>query len=118
MLLIDCDPQSRVSQWRRIDSKENDHDLAQVLAGRISVPDAVSGTEIDGLDILPAGFGLFSMSLKLTRRMDNEKLLRLIIDEIVHDYDIIILDAPSSCGYLSIAAYNGSRLACRSGHPG
>jgi len=104
VLLVDCDPQARASQWRKLDSKENDHDLAQVLAARIGVPDAVSGTDIDGLDILPAGFGLFSISRKLTRRIDNEKLLRLIIDEIKHDYDIVILDAPSSCGYLSIAA--------------
>jgi len=104
VLLVDCDPQASVSQWHRTDSKGNDLDLAQVLAGRINVPDAVSGTDIDGLDILPAGFGLFSMSLKLTRRTDNEKLLRLVIDEIEQDYDIIILDSPSSCGYLSIAA--------------
>lgn len=104
VLLVDCDPQARVSQWRKIDPKGNDYDLTQVLAGRISVLDAVSETDIDGLDILPAGFGLFAMSLKLSRRMDNEKLLRLLIDDSVHDYDIIILDAPSSCGYLSIAA--------------
>ena len=104
VLLVDCDPQARVSQWRKMDSNGNDHDLAQVLAGRTSVPDAVSGTDIDGLYILPAGFNLFSISLKLSRRIDNEKLLRLVIDEIEHDYDIIILDAPSSCGYLSLAA--------------
>ena len=104
VLLVDCDPQARVSQWCKVDSKKNDHDLAQVLAGRIRISDAVSGTQIDGLDILPAGFGLFSLSRKLTRRIDNEKLLRLIIDEIEHDYDIVIIDAPSSCGYLSIAA--------------
>ncbi|WP_321492592.1 ParA family protein [uncultured Desulfobacter sp.] len=104
VLLIDCDPRANVSRWRKIDSNGNDHDLTQVLSGRIRVPDAVSGTDIDGLDILPSGFGLFSMSLKLTRRTENEKLLRLIIGEIEHDYDIIILDSPSSCGYLSIAA--------------
>ncbi|NWH03533.1 ParA family protein [Desulfobacter latus] len=104
VLLVDCDPQASVSQWHKMASKGNNHDLAQVLAGRIHVSDAVSETDLDGLDILPAGFGLFSMSLKLTRHIDNEKLLRLIIDEIEHDYDIIILDAPSSCGYLSIAA--------------
>ncbi|PIE62461.1 MAG: chromosome partitioning protein [Desulfobacter postgatei] len=104
VLLIDCDPQASVSQWGQMNSKGYDHDLVQVLAGRIRVPDAVAGTDIEGLYILPAGFGLFPISLKLTRRMDNEKLLRLIIDDIEQDYDIIILDSPSSCGYLSIAA--------------
>lgn len=104
ILLVDCDPQARVSQWCKMNSNGTDHDLAQVLTGRISVPDAVCTTDIDGLYMLPAGFDLFPISLKLTRRMDNEKLLRLVIDEIKDDYDMIILDAPSSCGYLSIGA--------------
>ncbi|WP_020588304.1 ParA family protein [Desulfobacter curvatus] len=104
VLLVDCDPQAHVSQWRKTDSNGNDYNLAQVLAGRIRVPDAVYGTDIDGLYILPAGFDLFSISLKLSKHMDNEKLVRLVIDEIKHDYDLIILDAPSSCGYLSLAA--------------
>lgn len=112
ILLVDCDPQARVSQWRNNDSHGNDHDLSQVLAGRISIFDAVSDTEIDGLHILPGGFDLFSISLKLTRRMDNEKLLRLVVDEVKHDYDMVIIDAPSSCGYLSIAALTAAdRLA-------
>ena len=104
VLLVDCDPQARVSQWCKMNSNGNDHDLVQVLTGRISVPDAVCTTDIDGLYMLPAGFNLFPVSLKLTRRMDNEKLLRLVIDEILHDYDMVICDAPSSCGYLSLAA--------------
>ena len=104
VLLVDCDPQAQASLWSKTDSSGNSHDLAQVLSGRITIPDAVSRTPIEGLDILPAGFGLFSLSLKLSRRIDNEKLLRLVIDEVRDSYDIIILDAPSSCGYLSIAA--------------
>lgn len=104
ILLVDCDPLAGVSQWCNNNSNGNAHDLYQVLAGKISVSDAVSDTEIEGLHILPAGFGLFSMSLKLTRRMDNERLLRLVVYEVKHDYDMIIIDAPSSCGYLTIAA--------------
>ncbi|WP_320040340.1 ParA family protein [uncultured Desulfobacter sp.] len=104
ILLVDCDPQARVSQWCKMNSNGRDYDLAQVLGGRINVRDAICTTEIDGLYMLPAGFDLFLLSLKLTRRIDNEKLLRLVIDEIKNDYDMIICDAPSSCGYLSLAA--------------
>lgn len=112
ILLIDCDPQARVSQWHNNDSTGNNHDLSQVLAGRISVSDAVSHTDIDGLHVLPGGFDLCSISLKLTRRMENEKLIGLVVDEVKHDYDMVIIDAPSSCGYLSIAALTAAdRLA-------
>nr|WP_319493157.1 AAA family ATPase [uncultured Desulfobacter sp.] len=110
VLLVDCDPLAPVSQWNRTDANGNDHDLAQVLAGKINTCDAVFPSEIDGLHVLPAGFDLFSISLKLARRMDNEKLLRLVVDEIKQEYDIIIIDAPSSCGYLNIAALTAADL--------
>ena len=112
ILLVDCDPRACVSQWHKTDSNGNGHDLSKVLAGRISAADAVCATEIDGLYVLPAGFDLFSISLKLSRRMENEKLLRLVVDEIKHDYDMVTIDAPSSCGYLTIAALTAAdRLA-------
>ena len=55
VLLVDCDPQANVSRWRKIDSSENDHDLAQVLAGRIRVPDSLCGTGIFPIGNLPLG---------------------------------------------------------------
>jgi len=104
VLLIDCDPLGSVSDWSGVRSMDCPFDLASVLNGRANLIEAVSKTEFSSLDILPAGFNLFSVSLKLSRAAANEKLFRLLMDDIHGDYDFIVLDCPSSWGFLSIAA--------------
>ncbi len=104
VLLVDCDPQGGSTEWSGINSMGYPFDLASVLNGKATVIEAIAKTEFNYLDILPAGFGLFSVGLKLSRVAANEKILRLLMDDVRTDYDYIILDAPSSYGYLSIAA--------------
>lgn len=104
VLLVDCDPQGCVSEWSGVSVMGCAYDLTAVLGGKVKLPDAISKTEFNGLDILAAGSGLFELSLKLSRLAANEKLFRLLMDDVRKAYDFIILDAPSSVGYLSLAA--------------
>lgn len=104
VLLVDCDPQGCSTEWSGINSMGYPFDLASVLNGKATVIEAIAKTEFNYLDILPAGFDLFSVGLKLSRLVANEKIIRLLMDDVRTDYDYIILDAPSSYGYLSIAA--------------
>lgn len=104
VLLVDCDPQGCVTDWSGINSTGYPFGLADVLNGKATLIEAVSNTEFNHLDILPAGFDLFPVALKLSRLVANEKMLKLLMEEIRSDYDYIILDAPSSYGYLSITA--------------
>jgi len=104
VLLVDCDPLGSVSEWSGVRSMDYPFDLASVLNGKANLIEAVSKTEFSSLDVLPAGFDLFAVSLKLSRAVANEKIFRLLMDEIRGDYDFIVLDCPSSWGFLSIAA--------------
>ncbi len=104
VLLVDCDPQGCVSEWSGVNTMGYPFDLSSVLTGKATTIEAISKTEFNYLDILPAGFDLFHVALKLSRLVANEKILRLLMEDIRPDYDFIILDAPSSYGYLSIAA--------------
>ncbi|WDP85971.1 MAG: ParA family protein [Desulfobacter sp.] len=108
VLLVDCDPQGCVSEWSGVNTTDYPFDLASVLNGKASLMEAISKTEFNNLDILPAGFSLFGVSLKLSRLAANEKILRLLMEEIQMDYDFILLDCPSSYGFLSIAAQTAS----------
>ncbi len=104
VLLVDCDPQGCVSEWSGVNATGYPFDLASVLTGKATTIEAISKTEFNYLDILPAGFNLFQVALKLSRLVANEKILRLLMEDIRNDYDFIILDSPPSYGYLSIAA--------------
>ncbi len=103
-LLIDCDPQGCSTEWSGIKDLDYNCDISTVLSGRARLKDAIVKTEFNHLDILPSGFNLFQLSLKLSKNPGNEKLLRLLIKEIKEEYQYIIIDAPSSYSFLSLSA--------------
>jgi chromosome partitioning protein len=103
-LLVDSDPQASATQWAGIKAVEASLDLSSVLSGKATIMDAIAKTEFSCLNILPAGFNLFPVASKLAKRVSNEKILRLFLEDIEADYDYIIIDAPSSYGFLSVAA--------------
>jgi chromosome partitioning protein len=115
-LLIDCDPQGCSTQWTGVSSKDYNCDLSMVLSGRAEVANAIVKTKLDYLDIIPAGFSLFQVSLKLAKNPGNEKLLRLFLKDIEDDYEYVIIDCASSHGFLSVAAMAASNflLVCMS----
>jgi len=103
-LLVDCDPQGSVTEWSGIKALGYPFDLSSVLNGKATIIEAIVRTEFNSLDILPAGFDLFHVALKLAGIVSNEKILRLFLEDVEPDYDYIIIDAPSSYGFLSVAA--------------
>ncbi len=105
VLLIDADPSGCSTEWIGIDNAGQGHDLVSVFTGKTRFPDAIVKTRLRWLDVLPAGFDLFQSALKLSDRVSNQIILRLLIQEDApSSYDYIIIDAPSSYGFLSIMA--------------
>ena len=103
-LLIDCDPQGSATQWSGIKSLGYLFNLSSVLSGKVTIIEAIAKTEFNYLDILPAGFDLFQVASKLAGTIANEKIVRLFLEDIEPEYDYIIIDCPSSYGFLSVAA--------------
>ncbi len=104
VLLIDCDPLGTATRGLSGGTANHPFDLASVLRGKVSLVRAIVDTQIASLDLLPAGPELFSVSFALSRAAANEKILKLLMKDVRNEYDMIVLDAPSSCGMLSIAA--------------
>jgi chromosome partitioning protein len=105
VLVVDCDPAGCATQWVGINNPAHQQDIVSLLTGSAAAADAVTKTTLQWLDILPAGFGLFNAALPLSMDASNHTLLR----QVLHDapfaaYDFIIVDAPSSFGFLSVMA--------------
>ncbi len=102
-LLIDCDPSGCTTQWSGV--KPFTHDISSVFKGQVGFMEAVSGTDLMYMDVLPAGFDLFLIALRLSKLTANEKMLRVFLHtEADPSYEYIIIDSPSSWGYLAVAA--------------
>lgn len=115
-LLIDFDPQGCSTQWAGISNKKYNCNIASVLSGRAKIADAIVKTKLTYLDVLPAGFSLFQVALKLAKNTGNEKLLRLFLKDVQEEYEYIIIDPPSSHSFLSVSAITASDflLVCMS----
>ncbi|RLC00690.1 MAG: ParA family protein [Deltaproteobacteria bacterium] len=103
-LLIDCDPQGCATQWCGIMNIDYNCDITSVFSGRSRLTDAIVKTQINCLDMMPAGFALFQVALKLAKNSANEKILRLFLKDVEGEYDYIIIDSPSSYNFLSVTA--------------
>jgi chromosome partitioning protein len=101
-LLLDVDPQKSATDWSGIKDKTDVRDISSVLGGLAPISEAILNTELNFLDVLPSGFELFKAEAKFRKNAENIKLLRLILEEVGSDYDYIIIDPPSSYGFLSL----------------
>jgi chromosome partitioning protein len=105
VLLVDCDPAGCATQWVGRSDPAAGHDIASLLTGSAAAADAVAKTTLAWLDILPAGFGLFNAALMLSADAANHTLLRQVLHGAPFAaYDYIIVDVPSSFGFLSVMA--------------
>ena len=117
-LLIDCDPQGCSTQWCGINDLDYNSDITSVLSGKAVVRDAIVKTQVNYLDMMPAGFNLFQVALKLAKNSENEKILRLFLKDVEDEYEYIIIDSPSSYNFLSVAAVTAADwlLVCMTVH--
>ncbi|HEY1687396.1 MAG TPA: ParA family protein [Solirubrobacteraceae bacterium] len=102
-LLIDADPQANATVGLGVPRSQTPG-LYEVLAGEVSIADALASTAVPGLELLPAGPGLAGATVELPRIEGFELLLRAALDEVRDSYRYILLDCPPSLGPLTVAA--------------
>ncbi len=115
-LLVDCDPRAVGTQWMNL--SESRHSLASFFSGKSSFSSAVVATELSHLDMIPAGFELFFASLNLSKLTANELILKTALRfGLSANYEYIIIDSPSSWGYLPIVAHAAADFLISPVHP-
>ncbi|MEL6840381.1 MAG: AAA family ATPase [Pseudomonadota bacterium] len=107
VLLIDLDPQGNASTGLGIDQDQREATTYDLLAGDVTISDAIQSTQVDKLDIVPATTDLSSADIEL---IDNEKrsfLLQQVLRTLPADiqkYDYILIDCPPSLNILTVNA--------------
>ena len=103
VLLVDLDPQACLTFSLGIDPEDLELSIHHVLTKGLEPAEVLVTTE-DGVDLLPATIELARAEADLLTRTGREHVLRGVLEDVLDDYDWILLDCPPSLGVLTVAA--------------
>ena len=105
VLVVDCDPRGSATAWLHQTDETGHPDLSFLLKETAAPEDTVIHTDLPWMDLIPAGFSLFHTARSLTGDVSRQTLLKVLLHQHFKDtYDYVIIDAPSSFGFLSVLA--------------
>ncbi|MCK5320787.1 ParA family protein [Candidatus Parcubacteria bacterium] len=102
VLLIDIDPQANATSGLGIDHKNLSHGIYEAIIGEKPIYSIIKHTVQDGYKVAPSTLSLAGAGIELVGMEDREFRLNKIINEIVNEYDYIIIDGPPSLGLLTV----------------
>ncbi|HMC41105.1 MAG TPA: AAA family ATPase [Acidimicrobiales bacterium] len=103
-LLWDLDPQGSATYLFRVKAKVRGG-VRKLIERRSDLEDLLKGTDIEGLDLLPADFSYRHMDLALGDTKHPEARLGRILGQVADDYDLAILDCPPSISLVSESVF-------------
>ncbi len=104
VLLIDLDPQGNASTGLGIDANDRLSTIYEVIIGQVKPNEAIIKTKIPNLKIITSTVDLSASEVELVNIENREFLLKNALQEIVEDFDVIVIDCPPSLGLLTINA--------------
>jgi chromosome partitioning protein len=107
VLMVDLDAQSCLTFSLGIDPEDLDRSLHQVLLREADIRDVILHTE-EGPDLVPATIELAGAEAVLLTRPGREHALRAALEDVLEDYDWILLDCPPSLGILTVAGLSAA----------
>ena len=101
ILLIDLDPQANATSGCGL-SKNDEKSIYPVLTDGMSLREIIRKTELPNFDVAPSSVDLVAAELELSDAIGREFYLRKAVQEVVGEYDYILIDSPPSLGLLTI----------------
>ncbi len=102
VLLIDLDPQANLTYSLGIPAHELAKTIYDVLKEDIKASEVI--VERHGLDLIPASLNLSGAEIELSGIAGRELLLKETLEDIIKDYDFILIDCPPSLNLLTLNA--------------
>ncbi len=101
-LLIDADPQANSTSGLGFDPENIQLSLYECLIEDKNLNDVKLKTKFDKLELIPASIDLVGAEIELLEHPNKEKKLKMLIDEVKDDYDMVIIDCAPSLGLITL----------------
>ncbi|OGT36850.1 MAG: chromosome partitioning protein [Gammaproteobacteria bacterium RIFCSPHIGHO2_12_FULL_37_14] len=103
VLLFDLDPQGNATVGSGIGKSQIHHTSTQVLCNEVGIKDALLKTA-SGYELLATNQDLIVAEMQLLQLPQREQRLKSILDQIISEYDYILIDCPPSLSVLTVNA--------------
>jgi len=104
VLLVDMDPQGNATTGIGLDKHESPVLMSDILLGEASIKDAIQTIPESTVHGLAGGPNLSIAEFEMMRMDEREYRLKRVLEELVGDYDYIIIDCPPSLNMLTVNA--------------
>jgi chromosome partitioning protein len=108
-LIWDLDPQGAASFLFRIRPKVKGG-AKELIRGKGDPLAAMKGTDVEGLDLLPADFSYRHLDIELDKRKKPLERLGQVLDKLDGSYDLAILDCAPSISLVSESVFSAADL--------
>ena len=102
VLIVDLDPQGNATTGLGLNPRDVNTSIYDVVMNEARLEDAIEPTNVKNLFVAPATIDLAGAEIELVPAMSRELRLRRAIDQVRHEYDIILIDCPPSLGLLTV----------------
>jgi chromosome partitioning protein len=106
-LICDLDPQASATFYFRVKPKLKAK-ARGFIRGRKPIDRSIKGTDYENLDLLPADFSHRNLDITFNRQRKSKQRLKLILEPLRKEYDLIILDTPPTINILAENIFNAA----------
>jgi chromosome partitioning protein len=104
VLLIDADPQANATSGVGFDVKNVKTSIYECVVDEVDPKSIILNTPIPNFDLLPSHIDLVGAEIEMLNLPNREKVLKLVIEKLQDDYDIILIDCSPSLGLITVNA--------------
>jgi chromosome partitioning protein len=110
VLLVDSDPQANATTSLGLHRNDYEFNIYHVLIGAKKISQIIQKTMLPTLSIVPSNIGLVGIEKDFYDNQSDgrELILKKRLQEVVDDYDYIIIDSPPALGPITVNALSAA----------